>query len=314
MQSHSKREMTMSLFTRFTKNSNELRSETPISDEELMAFAPSIFKDVAHPSRSAKYTHIPTVDVHRALVAEGFLPYRVAQQKARPKTQTIEAIAEAKERTEFKKHMLLYRHPDAAKDISVRRGGFGEVGIVGSHDGGSSFMAFSAWLEAICFNGLYFGEVGVSINIPHKGDVIGQVLEGAFRVMASLGPVADWRGQMRQIPVSLEARIEFAREALKLRWQEEAPIMVTQLLERHRIADETETLWGTYQVVEENLRRGGQFPYVTAEKQAMEGQRMQNGRARHLRRTGAVNGIDGALKLERGLSDLAETWRKRLAA
>jgi hypothetical protein len=71
------------LAARFARNVHQLRSDMPLSEDEMRAAAPSIFASGKHESRSERYTYIPTIDVLRGLCREGFEPFMVAQGKSR---------------------------------------------------------------------------------------------------------------------------------------------------------------------------------------------------------------------------------------
>ena len=71
------------LATRFGRNVNTLRTNQPLSDDQIRAVAPSIFAEDKHASRSERYTYIPTVDVLTGLRREGFEPFMVAQSRVR---------------------------------------------------------------------------------------------------------------------------------------------------------------------------------------------------------------------------------------
>lgn len=64
----------MQLASRFAHHSPALRSETPLSDDQIRRVAPSIFADAPHESRSERYSYIPTAAVLTELRKEGFQP------------------------------------------------------------------------------------------------------------------------------------------------------------------------------------------------------------------------------------------------
>ena len=68
----------MQLASRFASRSPVLRSEHPLSDDQIRAVAPSIFADAPHGSRSQRYSYIPTAAVLQELRGEGFEPVRFA--------------------------------------------------------------------------------------------------------------------------------------------------------------------------------------------------------------------------------------------
>ena len=86
---------TPTLTTRFANSARVLRSDLPLSEDQMRQAAPSIFAQGKHISRSARYTYIPTIDVLRGLHREGFEPFMVAQGRSR-----IEG------KTEYTKHLI----------------------------------------------------------------------------------------------------------------------------------------------------------------------------------------------------------------
>ena len=73
----------MQLASRFASRSPVLRSERPLSDDQIRAVAPSIFAEAPHESRSERYSYIPTATVLQELRGEGFEPFMVTQTRVR---------------------------------------------------------------------------------------------------------------------------------------------------------------------------------------------------------------------------------------
>jgi len=143
--------------------------------------------------------------------------------------------------------------------------------------------------------------VANDIRIPHKGNVQGKVIEGAFRVLADFEAVETSTEAMKAIDLAPEEEQAFATAALALRYGERtdgqppAPITADQLTEVRRPEDLGRSLWMSFQRVQENTLRGG-LPGRTA-----QGRRL---------RTRAVGSIDGSVGLNRALWVLAEEMRK----
>ena len=68
--------------TRFSRNTNVLRSGSPLGEEQMRLAAPSIFAAGKHVSRSERYAYIPTIEVLRGLQKEGFQPFMVATESS----------------------------------------------------------------------------------------------------------------------------------------------------------------------------------------------------------------------------------------
>src|SRR3954447_12047717 len=113
------------LATRFAYGTRVLRSDLPLSEEQMRHTAPSIFAQGKHASRSERYTYIPTIDVLRGLRKEGFEPFMVAQGCSR-----VEGKAE------FTKHLVRMRHREQVHSRSEAN----EIVLINSHDGASSYQ------------------------------------------------------------------------------------------------------------------------------------------------------------------------------
>jgi hypothetical protein len=286
-----------SLATRFAGSTRVLRSDVPLSEDQMRGAAPSVFAEGKHASRSARYTYIPTIDVLRGLKREGFEPFMVAQGHCR-----IEG------KTAYTKHMIRMRHVrDRSGQVSTRPEA-NEIILINSHDGASSYQMLAGLFRFVCCNGLVVGDVVQDIRIPHKGNIQGEVIEGAFRVLDEFERVGQHAEAMKALPLEPREQIAFATAALALRFGDRAveegghrpaPVTAEQLNEPRRAEDVGHTLWATFQRVQENVLRGGQ-PGRT-----VQGRRMH---------TRPVAAIDRGVSLNRALWMLAEEMRQIKAA
>jgi hypothetical protein len=277
---------TPTLTTRFKSSTQVFRSEAPLTEEQMRHVAPSIFAAGKHASRSERYTYIPTIEVLRGLRHEGFEPFMVAQGKSRTEG-----------RTEFTKHMIRMRHAGQASASQEAN----EIILINSHDGASSYQMLAGVFRFVCCNGLVVGDVANDIRIPHKGNVQGEVIEGAVRVLSDFEAVDASKDAMKTIDLQPEEQAAFATAALTLRYGERsesqtpAPISAEQLLQARRPEDLGHSLWTTFQRIQENAVRGGQ------PGRSVQGRRM---------RTREVASIDRGVSLNRALWVLAEEMRK----
>ncbi|MFG6428868.1 DUF932 domain-containing protein [Roseateles sp. LYH14W] len=275
------------LATRFGGRTTQvIRSAEPLSEDQMRAAAPSIFALGKHVSRSDRYTYIPTIDVLRGLRREGFEPFMVAQGASR-----IEG------KVEFTKHMIRMRHAGQVQAKPEAN----EIILINSHDGASSYQMLAGMLRFVCCNGLVVGDVVEDIRIPHKGNIQGEVIEGAFRVLDQFSTVEEHAEGMKALQLKPGEQTAFATAALALRFGERtegqppAPVTAEQLIHARRFEDTGHSLWTTFQRVQENVIRGGQ-PGRSA-----QGKRMQ---------TRPVQSIDRGVSLNRALWMLAEEMRK----
>lgn len=272
----------MQLASRFTPQSPVLRSEYPLSDDQIRAVAPSIFAQAPHGSRSERYSYIPTATVLHELRGEGFQPFMVCQTRVRQEG-----------RRDFTKHMIRLRH---ASQINGREAN--EIILLNSHDGTSSYQMLAGMFRFVCQNGLVCGDTVADVRVPHKGDVAGQVIKGAYEVLNGFGQAQQSRESMQAITLDAGESEVFARAALTLKYDDPAkpaPITETQILMPRRTDDDRRDLWSVFNRTQENLIKGG----LRA--------RAANGRRQSTR---PVQGIDQNLRLNRALWLLADGMRK----
>lgn len=272
------------LCTRFAASACVIRSEIPLTEDQMRRAAPSVFAPDKHASRSERYAYIPTIDVLRGLRREGFEPFMAAQSRSR-----LEG------RSAFTKHMIRLRHAGQVQ----ARGEAQEIILINSHDGASSYQMLAGVFRFVCHNGLVVGEVARDIRLPHKGNVQHRVIEGAYQVLGDFAAVEQSTEAMKALPLTPEESIAFARAALALRYGAKAgrpaPICAEQLDEARRIEDQGTSLWCAFNRVQENALRGGQ-PGYTASQRRMH--------------TRGIVGIDRNVALNRALWVLAEEMRR----
>lgn len=272
----------MQLASTFRGNATSLRSNSPLSDDQLMAVAPSIFALDKRVSRSERYTYIPTIDVLRGLQEEGFRPFMVCQ------TRTRDAA-----KRDHTKHMVRLRHASQIAGAEAN-----EIILLNSHDGTSSYQMLAGIFRFVCQNGMVCGDTLSDIRVRHQGNVIDNVIEGAFRVLDDFEQIDAQKDEMKALPLNPAEQAAFAHAALALKYDTTlapAPITCDQVLRLKRMEDRAPDLWTTFNRVQENLIKGG----LRA--------RCANGQ---LRTTREVKGIDQNIKLNRALWVLAEEMRK----
>ena len=128
--------------------------------------------------------------------------------------------------------------------------------------------------------------------MPHKGDVVRKVIEGAYEVLGVFDRVEEKRDAMQSLLLPPPAQQVLAKAAITYRFGEEhQPVTEAQILSPRRWQDESHDLWTTYKRIQENLMKGGLYGKST------QGKRMH---------TRAVKGIDSDVKLNRALWVMAE--------
>ena len=147
--------------------------------------------------------------------------------------------------------------------------------------------------RAVCTNGLVVS-VGVfpALRVLHRGDVVDDLVRGALEMSERFGILATIVERMERTILDEAQRLEFATQALTVRYPDDRPGAMTpaQLLAARRPEDLGNDLWRTFNAIQENLIRGGLV------------RRSATGR---LTRTRRITGIREDLRVNMALWDLA---------
>lgn len=263
----------------------------PLTDADLRRMAPSIFAEHAHESRSDKFTYIPTFDLIEAMRGEGFQPFSVVQGRSR---------IEGKEA--FTKHMIRFRH-ERDRETAFRTGDtVHEIALLNSHDGTSSYQMTSALFRIICLNGmLAAGDIYAQVKVPHRGNVMDQIIEGAYTVLEDRDKVLRQVETFRGIRLTRPQQLAYANAVHEVRFQDqEHSPEPAQLLSLRRDADRGTDLYSTMNVVQENAMRGGLHFRRPRRDETGRVIGQTNATSR------AVNSIDGDTALNRAIWALTE--------
>lgn len=262
-----------------------------LSREELMYKAPSVFATQPSAKTTSKYMFIPTIDVVEQIEKQGFSVVAAGQSRTRK--------ADGKDEV---KHMVRFRRNEhVGLQLSEQDKSVPELVLFNSHNGLSSFQLNLGLYRLVCSNGLIVGDTLASESVKHVGYNHGKIIDAQYRVLSNETKLIEQSKEMQAIELQPEERLALASAALALRYEEKdtkpEPI---KLLAPRRYADHKPDLWTTFNVIQENMIRGG-VRTVT---------RDENGRMIRRNSTRAVNSVSENKRLNQGLWTLAEELRK----
>lgn len=286
----------MNSWTRVTKGldygKNCIRSDAPLTDQQILEVAPAVGAHGKYRECSERYSFTDTLALVNTLRGEGFEPFMVAQ------TRSL-----SDERRGYAKHMLRLR---SMSDVQAGKTDVKEIVIYHSHDRTSSLQLCAGVFREVCANGNVVGDIVQDIRIRHQGRIDDRVLEGAYTIVENFGRVDESMDAMKAIELDHDERILLAQGALDLRYAEtnedgdivtNAPVPAEKLLQARRFADQGgKDLWTTFNVIQENLVRGG-----------VKAWDRESGKVKSVR---GVTGLDTNLKLNRALWNLAEGMKQ----
>ncbi len=278
-------------YAKFGRGSVSLTSRNgqPLDLAAIAQACPAVLATEKHSSRSDRYTYVSTMDVMEALGSEGFRPYSIMQGGSKDE-----------EKRGFTKHLIRFRH---ASQPIVQRDSQYEVVMLGSHDGTTSTQLFGGFFRALCQNGtLWFNGEATKIKVPHVGNIVPQVIDGAYTVVKQAPQALEQLDTFRAIELNRDEQMIFAASAATLRFEDEAPVTPSQLLLPRRTADTANDLATVFNRIQENCIRGG----IEYQAERTIGKIKRPIRAH----TRPVRSVDGDVRLNRALWTLTEEMAK----
>jgi len=262
---------------------------TVLSDTDLMRAAPSIFAEEPWERMSDRYRFVPTIRVVEKLRDEGFLPVMASQGRTR-----------IPGKRDFTRHMIRFRQDPFKKAVVGEE--VPEVVLLNSHDGSSAYNLMAGIFRFVCSNGMVVPASSVgSMKVRHSGHetMVKEVIDASYKIIEDTPKVFKGIEMLKRAIVNPRQQLAFAMAALPLR-ESSLDIEPRQLLLPRRIEDQPRpngdrSVWGTLNVVQENLMRGG-----------IRGRTTNGGR----RRTTAISNPGQDVKLNRALWTLAEELKK----
>lgn len=182
-----------------------------------------------------------------------------------------ESRANSAEKSGHTKHCVKMVHRDFNLSRSLSVGDtYPGVTLINASDGSSSLRLIRSIYRLVCGNGMTVEDsVEQAHRYIHKGDILEQLRHDLPDFLSGVQDTANQIQQFSEIQLTEKEQMAYAAIALDLRWSPKtnedgvvvstAPIHAERLLVPRRAEDSAikNTLWGTTQIVQENILRGG---------------------------------------------------------
>jgi len=260
-----------------------------LSNNQLIEMAPAVGATEPMAGASDRYSFVPTTSAIDLLRDCGWLPQHVKQSSTR-----------VSGRDGYQKHIIRFSMGEL--DMGAERV---DLLLVNSHNRGSAFELLASIWRKICGNGLLSAAQIFSFKHKHINFNPEDFMASAQKIAENAGQLACHVDEMKQIELLPAERTIFANTVHEYVYQDAKlpPIQPEQLLEERRYDDDGNDLWPTFNVVQENLVKGGLRGF---------------GKNRHGRTikktTRAVKSLDRDIKLNKALWSMAEQMGELKAA
>ena len=251
--------------------------QNSLSREALHERAPAVFAPGAHERTSGSYTFLSTERVLAALGSAGFLPVE-ARQSTRAKSPV------------HARHLIRLRRRFETIEL---RDAIPEILFLNSHDGTSAYQLRVGLFRVVCTNGLVVSAGVFPVwRVMHRGDVVEDVVQAALQISERFELLAASVERMERTQLDRLQQLDLAAEALAMRFPNDlaGATEPSRFLVPRRPEDVGNDLWRTFNVLQENLLRGG-IPRRSA--------------SNRLTRTRRITAIREDVRLNSGLWDLA---------
>ena len=181
-----------------------------------------------------------------------------------------------------------------------------EILIYNSHDGSSSLKMFVGMFRFVCSNGIIAGD-GYTLRVKHSKTGAANFEAQLLEAGEQLPRLADRVKQFKAIDVNAMQAMEFAEQALNLRWEKFeryselpgafwTPDQIHPILNAIRADDAQLNAWTVFNRVQEKLLHG-KLEVLSRNDEGRE----------KWRKARPINAIAEQVRVNRGLWDIAES-------
>lgn len=158
----------------------------------------------------------------------------------------------------FAKHWITFRKEEKLKDLKVDDV-LPQIYVLNSHDGTTALKFESGLYRVVCSNGLVTPSKDlIHLKLRHSKEKISQLNEFLNLYLDTLGNTINHVNNMSKIELNEDEKMEFANISSNLRWGQYIPkINLKEIIIPRRYEDNKNDLWTVYNVIQENLTKGG---------------------------------------------------------
>lgn len=207
---------------------------------------PAVYATSPSPDVSNRYVFVPTHEYVTALESMG---WQMESAKA-PKSR--------KSDPQYGLHSVTFRCQWDADGTQALGGLVPRIHMLNSHNGTSVADFLLGIFRIVCGNGLMVSSGDISaVSFRHNRSAkdVATTLSELFKsdAMAAIEKARRWN----EIPLTAEQQIDFAAQARTLRFGSQSTVEPIALLEVRRNADAGNSLWNTFNRIQENVMQGG---------------------------------------------------------
>ena len=236
---------------------NNQISNNFLTENDIMVKCPNAFKtEPTNPGVSDRYVQATTIDVVRDMAKLGWYPVEAKQCRNKKGSSGIRSF-----------HMIAFQNPD----VKVMEGddveAFPRIILTNSHDGFNSFKFMVGLFRCICSNGLIIADAPyANMTIRHINYTFDELRATVVSAIEKLPNQIECLNKMKETVLTDEQKSDIAVKAIRLRKgvEEGKEYTITNeeimdILTPVREEDKGNSLWATFNVIQEKLMKGGYY-------------------------------------------------------
>ncbi|MCP4748504.1 MAG: DUF945 domain-containing protein [Desulfobacteraceae bacterium] len=230
---------------RFSFYRSKARAHSPLTNDQIIELSPAAGALKPHSSVSDRYSFVPTIQAVDLVRSTGWVPVHAMEAKTRKE-----------EREGFQKHIIRFQMQGLELNSGAERV---DLVMYNSHDRGCAFQLLASIWRKICGNGLMVSSKLFNFAHKHINFDAAAFVESAYKIADGAKQIGAQVNSFKEIELSPDERGVFAQSAHQLVYDvpDQSPIKAEQLLKERRYDDKGKDLWSTFNVIQENIKKGG---------------------------------------------------------
>jgi len=195
--------------------------------------------------RSSKYNFVSTDEIVNVFEQNNWNVHKVSQVHNQKRTQ---------HKKDFSKHLVTFTNPDL-KEVN---GIVPEILVINSHDGSTPFKMLAGFFRFVCANGMIVSDGQFEpISVRHKKLAPEIIEEGIKRYIDIVPEIVGKTEEMNYLIMNPVEQLQLSTNIINRIWEDDKPFHASTLIEYRRSEDKERTLFNTYNVIQENIMKGG---------------------------------------------------------
>lgn len=225
-----------------------------IDESTLRVVVPALYATQPHSNMSDRYAYANTRELIEPLLKRGWRVGTAGQAKTR-----------AHEKLSTTNFMLSLFHPSHTLEHVASQP---RIIVQDSHDGTKALRINLGIFRYVCANGLIIGDSLYHRRIKHNSnDIIGDALMAFDETIESVDKLKQLTERLSHT-ITIDRMVSFAEDAYHIRYTDDPTdgrkFNPNRLLYTRRTEDSYRTAWNVFNVVQENLLKGGQQYYTSS--------------------------------------------------